>query len=80
MRYTILIWAMFLLLICLPTKAGSKEDEITPYAFAELPHGGTIYKAVHEGCELFIVEGYERIAGSGDYGRSYAIATGRGCK
>lgn len=75
-----LILAGVLLLVCWPTKAGSREDEIAPYAFAELPHGGTIYKAVHEGCELFIVEGYQRVGGAGDYGRSYAIATGRGCK
>jgi hypothetical protein len=47
-------------------------EEVKPYVFADLPNG-RIYKAVHEGCELFIVE-----AGPSAY--TYAIATGRGCK
>jgi cbb3-type cytochrome oxidase cytochrome c subunit len=44
-------------------------QEIKPYVFAELPHG-RIYKAIHEGCELYIVESEN----------GYTIATGRGCK
>jgi hypothetical protein len=31
------------------------QQEVAPYKFADLPHG-RIYKAVHQGCELFIVE------------------------
>lgn len=54
--------------------------EVKPYAFAALPYGGKIYKAVHEGCELFIVEGYQRVPAAPDYGGNYAIATGRGCR
>jgi hypothetical protein len=59
-------------------------QEVKPYVFAELPHG-RIYKAVHESCELYIVENDFNIPG-GQYGiesnqqHSYSIATGRGCK
>lgn len=49
-------------------------QETKPYEFAELPHG-FIYKAVHEGCELYIVE-----ANTDSTHMSYSIATGRGCK
>jgi hypothetical protein len=55
-------------------------QEVKPYVFAELPHG-RIYKTVHEGCELYIVENdmqtdYRNIAEQ----HIYAIAAGRGCR
>jgi hypothetical protein len=59
--------------------AQERQEEIPPYKFADLPHG-RIYKAVHEGCELFIVEGEMRVSGADDAGHFYAIATGRGCR
>ena len=57
-----------------------ETQEIKPYVFAELPHG-RIYKAVHEGCELFITENdFQEF--NNQYGQVhfYTIATGRGCK
>jgi len=61
-----------------------EQQEVKPYVFAELPHG-RIYKTVHEGCELFIVETESHGTMSGGSfatfeGHTYAIATGRGCK
>jgi hypothetical protein len=54
-------------------------QEVKPYAFAELPHG-TIYKTVHEGCELYIVETNNDRADSMGKGFTYSITAGRGCK
>jgi hypothetical protein len=54
-----------------------EQKEIAPYKFADLPHG-RIYKAVHEGCELYIVES-EWTTGAG-LNETYQVATGRGCK
>jgi cbb3-type cytochrome oxidase cytochrome c subunit len=65
------------------TAAAQETEEVKPYVFAELPHG-RIYKAVHEGCEIFIVESDIAIPGGQSaqrYGTTaYSIATGRGCK
>jgi hypothetical protein len=55
-------------------------QEVKPYVFADLPHG-RIYKTVHEGCELYIVENdYEAGPGTYNYQHAYAITAGRGCK
>ena len=57
------------------------QQEVKPYVFAELPHG-RIYKTVHEGCELFIVESdIPTLANQpGEQFHHYGIATGRGCR
>lgn len=54
----------------------SSPKEIAPYKFAELPHGSEVYKIVHQGCELFVVENYTMSHGA----VTAAITTGRGCK
>jgi len=51
-------------------------SEVTPYKFADLPHG-RIYKTVHDGCELYIVES-EWQTGTG-LNHTYNITLGR-CK
>jgi hypothetical protein len=56
-------------------------QEVKPYVFAELPHG-RIYKTVHEGCELYIVES-DIPTVSNQPGLSfhhYSLSTGRGCQ
>jgi hypothetical protein len=53
-------------------------QEVKPYTFAELPHG-RIYKTVHEGCELYVVENDFYTYGARDQ-HQYAITSGRGCK
>jgi hypothetical protein len=60
-------------------RADEEQREVAPYKFADLPHG-RIYKAVHEGCELFISEGQMRVTGAADSGYFYTVATGRGCR
>lgn len=59
-----------------------EANEAKPYVFADLPHG-RIYKAVHQGCEIFVVESDINIP-AGSYGmangqHAYSITTGRGC-
>lgn len=54
-----------------PVQAQSVQ-EVPPYKFADLPHG-RIYKAVHEGCELYIVESNLSL----QVPEQYAITTGR---
>ena len=61
------------------TKAQSKQ-EIAPYQFAEFSVSqqltdGQVYKAVHEGCELYIA-----VVGKNGQSPSVSITTGRGCK
>jgi hypothetical protein len=54
--------------------------EVKPYAFAELPHG-RIYKAVHEGCELWIVESdFDTDYHNRTTQHTYSVTAGRGCK
>jgi hypothetical protein len=53
-------------------------QEVKPYVFADLPHG-RIYKTVHEGCELYIVEA-DVVYGTGGSSHAYDITAGRGCK
>jgi hypothetical protein len=60
------------------TSTGTTADEVKPYVFAELPHG-RIYKAVHQGCELFISESDYFYAGGVMNQHQYTIVTGRGC-
>jgi hypothetical protein len=62
-------------------KASAMENqEVKPYVFAELPHG-RIYKTVHEGCELYIVETETKVHPQNFYpSHFYSIAIGRGCK
>lgn len=55
------------------------NQEIAPYKFADLPHG-RIYKAVHEGCELFIVENDFLPEHGVVTQHQYSISTGRGCR
>jgi hypothetical protein len=52
------------------------SQEVAPYIFAKLTTDTVIYKAVHEGCELYIVESDAYIGKNPEV----AIATGRGCK
>jgi hypothetical protein len=60
-----------------PVRA-SEFNEVKPYVFAELPHG-RIYKTVHEGCELYIVESdWEAAQTWGNH--TYSITAGKGCK
>lgn len=75
MRKLIGIAAILLTMLLWPSSA-QENQEVAPYAFAHLPHG-IVYKTVHQGCELFIVESV-----SYPYGQqvTYAITTGRGCK
>ena len=56
-------------------------QEVKPYVFAELPHG-RIYKTVHEGCELYIVESdIPTVANQpGLAFHHYVLAAGRGCQ
>jgi hypothetical protein len=62
-----------------PSGASVMEfQEVKPYVFAELPHG-RIYKTVHEGCELYVVENDFYTYGARDQ-HQYAITSGRGCK
>lgn len=60
------------------SEAQSPKD-IAPYKIAELPEGSVVYKLVHQGCELFVVERYHVEL---KYGNAVAasITTGRGCK
>lgn len=55
------------------------KTEVAPYKFADLPHG-RIYKAVHEGCELFIVETDNDTTMSSGHGFTYSVTAARGCK
>jgi hypothetical protein len=62
------------------TVRAMENQEVKPYVFAELPHG-RIYKTVHEGCELYIVENdMTGTAGQNAYEHFYSISSGRGCK
>jgi hypothetical protein len=75
MRKLIGVAVILATLLLWPARA-TEFEEVAPYAFAKLPHG-TVYKTVHQGCEIFIVESV-----SWPYGEQviYSIATGRGCK
>jgi hypothetical protein len=61
-----------------PFSHAMEFQEVKPYVFAELPHG-RIYKTVHEGCEVYIVESDSIHANDWDT-HQYSITTGRGCK
>ena len=50
----LVLFVSTLALIYRPVHAQNNR-EVAPYKFADLPYG-RIYKSVHEGCELFIVE------------------------
>jgi hypothetical protein len=76
----ILLLAILFSIPTWPRPHAMEMQEVKPYVFANLPHG-RIYKTVHEGCELYIVENdmqtdYRNIADQ----HIYSIATGRGCK
>lgn len=63
----------------IPAQAQSPQD-IKPYQFGsfEVPYNilpGRLYKAVHQGCEIYIAT-----VADTKYGPSVSIATGRGCK
>ena len=79
----LMIFAMCSYIARHPVQA-QESNEVAPYKFADLPHG-RIYKAIHQGCEIFIVENDVQLPG-GNYGvlsypqHSYAVATGRGCR
>jgi len=60
-------------------QAQSKQ-EVAPYQFATFGVSqqltdGQVYKAVHEGCELYIA-----VVGKNGQSPSVSITTGRGCK
>jgi hypothetical protein len=88
----IAVWLFFAFVLLFSFGAGliarrrvnaSEFNEVKPYVFAELPHG-RIYKTVHEGCELYVVESDVTIP-SGQYGMPfgtevYSITAGKGCK
>jgi hypothetical protein len=57
------------------TQAQTKD--VDPYVLSQLSGDVYIYKAVYQGCELFIVRGH---AVGQDHADSVAITTGRGCK
>lgn len=59
-----------------PVRADSQQ-EVAPYKFADMEGDVHVYKAVHEGCELFIVRGHALDASKAD---TVSITTGRGCK
>lgn len=59
-------------------KADGLQD-VAPYEFGKTPDGTKIYKAVHQGCELFIAENYKFQMNHGD-AIAVSITTGRGCK
>lgn len=52
------------------------SPEIAPYKFAQLPlNGPSLFKTVHEGCELYIVASNMYVQDP-----KVSITTGRGCK
>jgi len=90
-KVAVLLLAFLWMLVCIALAIhfgqrslvhAQETQEVKPYVFAELPHG-RIYKTVHEGCELFIVEtrsDWEMAYRDTNSTYNYAITTGRGCK
>ena len=52
-----------------------EQKEVAPYVFAKPLDNVTIYKMVHEGCEIYM--SYTHVA---TYSDNSSIALGRGCK
>ena len=51
---------------------------MTPYAVGKIGEA-TVYKLVHEGCEIYVVREYVAQVKRAD-STAVAIATGRGCR
>lgn len=81
-RITLFIVCLVLLTMLGVGKAAEQVD-VKPYEFAVINDPGFnvgtthIYKAVHQGCELFVAIDS---SGNSDHGRGIALTTGRGCK
>lgn len=60
-------------------EAHDQVKSFPPYLLFELPDGSKVYKAMDQGCELFIAERYHHEM---KYGSTVAVSitTGRGCK